>query len=167
REGLRGIIAGIRRDEQHARAKERVFSPRGLDGRWDVKDQPAELFESRQYGFSQVVTSPPGKLVFVSGQVAWDKDFNLVGAGGLATQARRALGNLKHALLAAGASVADITMLRAYIVDFQPEYFDELSPVFQQFFDGVELPASTWLGVQALAGPGLLIEIEAQAVVAV
>ncbi len=40
-----GIIAGIRRDEQSMRAKERVFSPRSLDGDWNFKDQPAEFWD--------------------------------------------------------------------------------------------------------------------------
>ena len=40
-----GIIAGIRRDEQSTRAKERVFSPRTLDGDWNFKDQPAEFWD--------------------------------------------------------------------------------------------------------------------------
>ncbi len=40
-----GVIAGIRRDEQSMRAKERVFSPRTLDGDWNFKDQPAELWD--------------------------------------------------------------------------------------------------------------------------
>ena len=42
--GFRGIIAGIRRDEESIRAKERVFSPRGEDGAWDLKDQPPEFW---------------------------------------------------------------------------------------------------------------------------
>jgi sulfate adenylyltransferase subunit 2 len=45
RYGFTGIIAGIRRDEQATRAKERVFSPRGRDGAWDFRDQPAELWD--------------------------------------------------------------------------------------------------------------------------
>jgi sulfate adenylyltransferase subunit 2 len=45
RGGYRGIIAGIRRDEQATRAKERVFSPRALDGSWDVVHQPPELWD--------------------------------------------------------------------------------------------------------------------------
>jgi sulfate adenylyltransferase subunit 2 len=45
REKYRGIIVGIRRDEQATRAKERVFSPRGADGAWDVKRQPPELWD--------------------------------------------------------------------------------------------------------------------------
>jgi len=128
--------------------------------------QPAELFESQQHSFSQVVVTPPGQLVFVSGQIAWDRDMNLIGGTSIAAQARQALANLKHALEAAGATVADITTLRVYIVDFRPEYFAELSPEFKQFFANVLPPASTWIGVQALAGPDLMIEIEAQAVIA-
>ncbi len=44
RHGFDGIIAGIRRDEQSTRAKERVFSPRGADGVWDFRDQPPEFW---------------------------------------------------------------------------------------------------------------------------
>jgi len=43
--GYRGVILGIRRDEQATRAKERVFSPRDLGGNWDFRDQPAELWD--------------------------------------------------------------------------------------------------------------------------
>ena len=42
---LRGVIAGIRRDEQATRAKERVFSPRGAGHRWDVRNQPPEFWD--------------------------------------------------------------------------------------------------------------------------
>src|SRR3569623_2143651 len=42
--GFDGLVAGIRRDEEATRAKERVFSPRGLEGGWDVRDQPPEFW---------------------------------------------------------------------------------------------------------------------------
>ena len=128
--------------------------------------QPPKLFKTQQHGFSQVVVTPPGPMVFVSGQVAWDLELNLVGGTDIAAQAHQALENLRHALETAGAAIADITSVRVYIVDFKPEYFAALSPEFKQFFAGVSPPASTWIGVQALAGPGLMIEIEAQAVIA-
>lgn len=44
REGYKGVIVGIRRDEQATRAKERVFSPRNVAGDWDVRNQPAEFW---------------------------------------------------------------------------------------------------------------------------
>jgi sulfate adenylyltransferase subunit 2 len=43
--GFDGLIAGIRRDEETTRAKERVFSPRGLEGGWDIRDQPPEFWD--------------------------------------------------------------------------------------------------------------------------
>lgn len=47
-----GVIAGIRRDEEGTRAKERVFSPRGVDGNWDVKDQPPEFWDQFKTDFA-------------------------------------------------------------------------------------------------------------------
>ncbi|HEY1680677.1 MAG TPA: sulfate adenylyltransferase subunit CysD [Candidatus Tumulicola sp.] len=49
REGYRGIILGIRRDEQAIRAKERIFSPRNADGSWDPRSQPPELWDYYPY----------------------------------------------------------------------------------------------------------------------
>jgi sulfate adenylyltransferase subunit 2 len=44
REGYDAVLVGIRRDEQAMRAKERVFSPRRIDGTWDVREQPPEFW---------------------------------------------------------------------------------------------------------------------------
>jgi sulfate adenylyltransferase subunit 2 len=49
----KGIIAGIRRDEQGLRAKERVFSPRAPDGEWDFKDQPPEFWDQYKTEFPE------------------------------------------------------------------------------------------------------------------
>jgi sulfate adenylyltransferase subunit 2 len=50
---FKGIIAGIRRDEQSMRSKERVFSPRTLDGHWDFKDQPPEFWDQFKTEFPE------------------------------------------------------------------------------------------------------------------
>ncbi len=49
----KGLILGIRRDEQAMRAKERVFSPRSLDGEWDFKDQPPEFWDQYKTEFPE------------------------------------------------------------------------------------------------------------------
>lgn len=49
----KGILAGIRRDEQGLRAKERVFSPRTTDGNWDFKDQPPEFWDQYKTEFPE------------------------------------------------------------------------------------------------------------------
>jgi sulfate adenylyltransferase subunit 2 len=65
RHELAGVIAGIRRDEQATRAKERVFSPRGADSRWDVRNQPPEFWD--QY----TVPTDPLAHVRVHPLLAW------------------------------------------------------------------------------------------------
>lgn len=62
---LQGIIAGIRRDEEGTRAKERIFSPRSLDGEWDVKSQPPEFWDQYNTHFS------PGTHVRIHPLLHW------------------------------------------------------------------------------------------------
>ena len=127
---------------------------------------PSGLFSTKGLGFTHVVTSAPGTTIHVSGQTAWSAERKLVGGSDLRLQAEAALGNLRTALAAAGATPADVVSTRVYVVNYKPEYAGVLSPVFETFYAGGPPPASTWLGVTALAVPGLLIEIEATAVVA-
>lgn len=49
--GFTGIIAGIRRDEEGTRAKERVFSPRGAQAEWNFRDQPPEFWDQYKTDF--------------------------------------------------------------------------------------------------------------------
>jgi enamine deaminase RidA (YjgF/YER057c/UK114 family) len=127
--------------------------------------QPAGLHDARQFAYSHVIATGPGKLIFVAGQVAWDANGQLVGGSDVIAQARQALANVRTALGAAGASPADIVTLRSYVVGYKPEYVEGLLPELQRFFGDANPPACTLLGVQALALPDLLIEIEVQAVV--
>ena len=60
-----GLIAGIRRDEEATRAKERVFSPRGADGLWDVRDQPPEFWNHFN------ASPPPGAHLRVHPILHW------------------------------------------------------------------------------------------------
>ena len=126
---------------------------------------PKQLFNSKQYGFSQVVTSGPGTFVFVSGQVAWDEHENIVGEGDLEVQVRKAIENLSHALEAAGGTLENIVMLRIYSVDYKKEDGPVIAAILNEYFGTESPPASTWLSVKGLANEKFLIEIEAQAVV--
>jgi enamine deaminase RidA (YjgF/YER057c/UK114 family) len=127
--------------------------------------QPPELFGSAQFGYTQVIASPPGTLVFVAGQTAWNEKLELVGGTDLGAQTEQALANLRAALRAAGATPADVTTLRIYIVDYDVEKMRAVEGPLRRFFAGGPPSAQTLLGVQALALPGMLIEIEAMAVV--
>ena len=62
---LEGVIAGIRRDEEGTRAKERVFSPRNQEADWNFKDQPPEFWDQYKTSF------PPGTHVRIHPLLAW------------------------------------------------------------------------------------------------
>lgn len=126
---------------------------------------PPVLFDSLQYGFSQIVTSSGGTTVYLSGQVAWDENEQIVGAGDLAAQARQTLRNVETAVEIAGGKRTDITSMRIYVVD---NYLDDgaaISNALTEFFPSDHAPATTWIGVSRLASTDFLIEIEAVAVI--
>lgn len=126
---------------------------------------PPELFNSIQHGFSQIVVAKPGKLVFISGQVAWDEQKKIAHATDIETQTRKAFENLQTAIEKAGGTLQDIVMLRLYIVHYDENKGQAVGIVLRDFFGTETPPASTWISVNGLANPDFLIEIEAQAVV--
>jgi len=126
---------------------------------------PKALFDSRQYGFSQIVVSNPGKIVFISGQVAWDENLNIVGENDLEKQTQKAIDNLNMAIESAGGKLNNIVMLRIYKVNYQKEDGAIISQILKNNFGTINPPASTWISVEALANEEFMIEIEAQAVI--
>lgn len=124
---------------------------------------PEALFASLQMGFSHAVKSTGKVTIHCSGQVAWDKDNNLVGAGDVGVQARQVLANLKVVLEDAGAQVSDVVRLRTYVVNHNPALLEPIGQAIGEFYGDAVPAANTWIGVQALALPDFLIEIEATA----
>jgi len=125
---------------------------------------PNSLFSSLPHGFSQVVIATGRKMVFVSGQTAWDARKNIVGGDSVLEQARQAFRNLEKAMEAAGGTLKDVVALRIYFVDYQAESGTAVGTALREFFSAENPPAITWIGVSALAVPEFLIEIEATAV---
>ena len=111
---------------------------------------PSELFPSRQYGFSQVVTARGGTTVYVSGQVGWDE--------------RQALRNVETALHAAGGRLSDVVSMRIYVVPGRMEESRAIREALLEFFPD-EPPTTTWIGVHSLADKDFLVEIEPIAVI--
>ncbi len=125
---------------------------------------PPHMYDSVSFGFSHAVESEPGKLLHLSGQVAWDKDHQLVGGDDLALQARQVFANLKAVLASCGATPADLVRIRTYVVNHTPDKLGIVAPEIGAFYGDTVPAANTWLGVQALAMPEFLIEVEATAV---
>lgn len=99
--------------------------------------------------------------IYVSGQVAYDANGNLVGEGDMKAQTRQVFNNIKAVLAAAGAGLEDIIKINSYLTDAGK--FMDMLEVRSEIF-GANPPASTAVVVSALAFPGLLIEVEAIAV---
>jgi len=126
---------------------------------------PKELPPSR--GYTQVVTAAGGRTIYISGQVAMNAKGEIVGKGDLRAQTTQIFDNLKAALAAAGAAPKDVVKMSMFVVNFKGA--DDIAVIREirgAFFKDVEPPASTFLGVSALANPDWMLEIEAIAVVA-
>lgn len=122
---------------------------------------PETLYPSVQYGFSHATLDEATGTVHLSGQVAWDKDYNVVGAGDVGLQARQALANIKAVLDSLGIGPAQVLRLRTFIVNYDVSMLAAIGPELGAFY-GEALPAAnTVVGVQSLAMPEFLIEIEA------
>jgi enamine deaminase RidA (YjgF/YER057c/UK114 family) len=122
---------------------------------------PEDLHAPQSYTH---VIAATGSLVFVAGQAADDVHGNLVGPGDLAAQAHQAFANVGRALAAAGATPEQVTRITIYVVDHRPEYLPVISEARIAVF-GDHKPTDVLVGVQTLAEPGYLIEVDAIAVV--
>ncbi len=111
-------------------------------------------------GYTHVV-SGTGRLVAISGQVAFDEHGEVVGPGDPEAQARQVFGNLQRCLAAAGATFADVIKLTYFVTD--AAYLPAIRKVRDEFLRTGPLPASTAVQVAALVFPDLLLEIEALA----
>ncbi len=114
--------------------------------------------------YTPVVRATGGTTVYVSGQVSVDVDGNIVGEGDFAAQARQVFANLRVALAAVGADFTNVVKMTTYIVNYDVALRDTLGEARTEAMADA-LPASTLIGVQALAVPEYLIEIEVVAVV--
>ncbi|MGL4175993.1 MAG: RidA family protein [Dermatophilaceae bacterium] len=119
------------------------------------------VFDSLAYTQAIKVTGAES-IVFVSGQVAYDDRGGVAHAGDFAAQARATFAALRAQVEAAGAGVDDIVKLTIYLVDLRDR--DQLRVIRDDFFGG-RAPAATLVGVTGLALPGLLLEIDAIAVI--
>ena len=112
--------------------------------------------------FSNAAWQPSGRVLHISGQVAWDVDAKVVGPGDISAQTRQTLNNVKGILESVGGVMDDIVSVIAYVTDMSG--LDEIHAVRAEFFNK-PYPASTLIQVAGLVRPELLIEISAVAVI--
>jgi enamine deaminase RidA (YjgF/YER057c/UK114 family) len=121
---------------------------------------PPEL--TKPTGYTHVVQAIGGRTVYVSGQIAFDKDGKVTGGGDFRTQAIHVFENLKSALAAAGATYQHVVKVTTFVTDMK--FAPVLREVRANYF-GKNPPAGTLVQVAGLIVPELMIEVEAIAVV--
>ena len=119
---------------------------------------PPTMWNMASGRFSQISVAEPGRLAFLSGQIA--------GAPGsqdtpkdLAGQAKLVTASLAAALKELGVSAQDIVMMRVYVVNATTESFQQVLTALRELL-GEAMPSMTTIGVLALYTPEILVEIE-------
>ena len=113
-------------------------------------------------GYSQVVDVRAGRIIFITGQTAVDRDGNVVGKNDFAAQATQVFRNLAIALEAAGCTAANLVKLTVYLTDM--DNLSRYREARNRFFASVMPPAApavTLVEVAKLYGADFMIEIEA------
>ena len=123
--------------------------------------QPKTLNDPRPR-YSQGILNSGGKLLFVAGQTASDKDGNVVGKGDIEAQTRQVFDNLRAVLKAAGGTLDNLVMTTTYITgrEYREGYNRARSGQYKK-----TSPTSTLVIVSGLANPDYLIEINGIAVI--
>ena len=122
--------------------------------------QPKTLNDPRPR-YSQGILNSGGKLLFIAGQTASDKDGNVVGKGDIRAQTEQVFANLKAVLKTAGGTLDNLAMTTTYITD--REYREGYNEVRRGQYKK-NPPTSTLVIVKGLAHPDYLIEIAGIAV---
>lgn len=113
-------------------------------------------------GYSQIVDVSAGRIIFIAGQTAVDRDGNVVGKNDFAAQVTQVFHNLAIALEAAGYTAANLAKLTVYLTDM--DNLSRYREARNRFFASVTptaAPAVTLVEVAKLYGPDFMIEIEA------
>jgi enamine deaminase RidA (YjgF/YER057c/UK114 family) len=123
-----------------------------------ARTNPPQLPNAEAIGYSQISVVEPGRMAYISGQVALSPDGAPVPTN-LADQMKVVARNARAALDALGASPQDIVIARCLVTDLTPERLEQVMPPLLELFDGAK-PSLTGFGVAALAAPDFQVELE-------
>ena len=125
---------------------------------------PKEIFHSPFFTHT-ITVSGPAKIVYVSGQVSYDRDGRVIGKDDMRAQAEQVFKCLTQNLKAAGATWSDVVKLNGYMVKLNADAVKHYREVRSRYLDAKCMPASTLVGVERLVHDDLLLEVEVIAAV--
>lgn len=124
---------------------------------------PPQIWAPGGRAFSQGVIQPPGQIIHLTGQVAWDQDSKVVGIGDAATQLEKSLDNVRVILEEVGGTLADIISMTIYYLD--RDDLPAIQQVRARHFAAATAPASILIQAAGLVARELLVEVVPIAVV--
>jgi len=124
---------------------------------------PATVAAPRGYSHAALIDLGACKMLILSGQVAFDDQGNLVGAGDYEKQTGQIFNNIKHIVESAGGTMDNLVKLGVYMRDVSQ--IQKVRAARDRFINTKNPPASTLVEVSKLFRDDVLIEIEATAII--
>ena len=124
---------------------------------------PSSVVPVKGYSHSVEIDLGNCKMIILSGQIALDKNGNLVGKGNVAEQAEQVFVNIKNIVAASGGTMDDVIKINIYMIDISQAQV--MRNVRNKFINLVKPPTSILMQVSKLVRDDILIEIEATAII--
>jgi enamine deaminase RidA (YjgF/YER057c/UK114 family) len=124
---------------------------------------PVQVLGNTTSTYSLGIVAPAGRLIFISGTIAVDEKGRVIAPGNLEKQARFIFEEIGKLLAEAGANLSHVVKLTTYVTDMTQ--YSRYAIVRKEVFGAGPYPASATVGVAGLVYEGLVVEIEAVAVV--
>ena len=128
-----------------------------------IRINVADVWDDKDFPFNQAVVEPEGRRVHLAGQVAWDADYNVIGADDAEIQTDFAIENIRKVLAAMGGALSDIVSLTMYYV--RDEDLPAIQAVRKRRMEKATGPTATGIKVAGLVDPALLVELTVIAVI--
>lgn len=125
--------------------------------------ETSDVWQARGRGFQMAAIQPEGRVIHLTGQVAWDADENIVGKGDVEEQTRQCFRNIERLLGVVGGDLGDVVAITTYFTD--RSQLAAIQNVRTEFLPGRTAPASTSVMVAGLGHPDFLVELTPVAVI--
>lgn len=122
-----------------------------------------KVWKSHGRGFSMGIVQPQGRVIHLTGQVAWDEQENIIGSDDVAEQTRQCFRNIESLLHEVGGTLDDIVSITTYFLELKD--LPEIQAVRNEFLSMDQPPVSTSVKVAGLGHEEFLVELTPIAVV--